>query len=101
MGRRAGTHSPGTRCQFKIAIYRQKRVQRASPHAQKWISHAQRVITHAQEPISRAQRPITRMQRAITCVQRASEHVQQAQLDLPPYLLCLRVPLTLHRCGSG
>jgi hypothetical protein len=100
-----GRHSPTAHCRFDMAIYRKKRMQRASPHAQKWISHARRVITHAQEAITHAQRaiphvqeamtyaqraishaqqvsphaqrPITRMQRAITCVQRPSPHVQQ------------------------
>jgi hypothetical protein len=100
-GGRAGTRSPGTRCRLRPAIYRRKRVQRASPHAQKWISHAQRVITHAQEAITHArraisraqqatshaqrpsphaQRPITRMQRPITCVRQAITHVHQALL---------------------
>ena len=73
-----GSRSPRALCRFHLAIYRQKRVQRASPHAQKSISHAQRVITHAQEPISRAQRAITHVQEAITHVQRAISHAQRA-----------------------
>ena len=40
-GGRSGTHSSGTRCQFRIAIYRPKCVQRASPHAQRPITRMQ------------------------------------------------------------
>jgi hypothetical protein len=77
-GRKGVMRSPQRFCRFDSPLYRQKRVQGASPHAQKWISHAQRVTTRAQEPISHAQRGITHVQEAITHAQRAISHAQNA-----------------------
>ena len=73
-----GIPSLPERCQSRSAIYRRKRAQEWSPHAQEPSPRAQQSIPHAQQSSPRVQRAILRAQESSPHAQRSIPHAHQA-----------------------